>query len=93
VTESSHIRKTDLDVVISDPLFAKGYDEVWRGREAGHDRNWEPEERRAYDRGRQFAIYVRDYDEGTRVPLRKASMAHPRARLLLMIAMKDQLVI
>ncbi len=85
--QSLAIRPAMASELLGDPLFKAGYGEVWNGHEPGFDRRWMPAEQEAYERGRLFAHWVRDY-EGRHIPLARGYLAHPRAVLLLTLAMK-----
>lgn len=80
--------RMEYETIIADPLFKAGYGEIFRGEDAAVDIRWSEAEQAAYGRGRQFGAYVMDMGEG-RVPLMRGVLAHPRARLLLMMAMRD----
>jgi len=81
-------RSASYDEVIADPLFRAGYAEVWDGIDPAIDLGWSDAEQLAYERGRQFGVVVRQ-QEGERVPLAKGALPHPRAKILLMMAMRD----
>ena len=85
-------RKASYDEIIADPLFKQGYHEVFDGQESAIDTRWSDLECEAYERGRAFGVVVRHEGEG-RLPLTKGYLAHPRAKLLLMMAMKDGCVL
>lgn len=81
-------RRATYDEVIADPLFRAGYAEVWDGQQPAVDIRWSDAEQLAYERGRQFGVVVKQ-QEGERVPLVRGYLAHPRAKILLMMAMRD----
>jgi hypothetical protein len=81
-------RAASYDEIIADPLFKAGYAEVWDGIDPAADLGWSDAEQLAYERGRQFGVVVRQ-QEGSRVPLVRGYLAHPRAKILLMMAMRD----
>lgn len=80
-------RQASYAEILADPVFREGYEEIWRGEATSIDIRWTDEEQLAYERGRQFGIYVLT-SEGTRVPLTKGSLAHPRAQTLLIMAFR-----
>ena len=84
----ANTRPASYDDIIADPLFRRGYEEIWRGDENAIDRGWSDNEQLAYERGRQFGVYVQAEGEG-RVPLSRGYFPHPRAKLLLMLAFRD----
>lgn len=81
-------RQASYDEIIADPLFKEGYAEIWNGLEAASDIRWSDAEAEAYERGRQFGIYVKLQEE-EKIPLVRGYLAHPRAKLLLMMAMRE----
>jgi hypothetical protein len=81
-------RVATYDEIIADPLFRAGYEEIFNGLQSAADIRWNDQEQLAYERGRQFGVYVRHVEE-ERVPLVRGYLAHPRAKLLLMFAMRD----
>lgn len=81
------VRAASYDEIIADPLFKAGYNEVFNGQEQAADIRWSDDEQLAYERGRQFGQVVRR-DEGCFLPLTRGFLAHPRAKLLLMLAMR-----
>jgi hypothetical protein len=85
-------RIASYDEIIACPLFRAGYDEIWRALEPAVDVRWNDMEQTSYERGRQFGIYVLT-EEKQRVPLSKGALAHPRAKLLLMLAMRERAVL
>lgn len=84
----ANTRCASYDEIIADPLFRAGYAEIWEGAERSCDARWSITEDLAYERGRQFGVYVRMQGEG-QVPLMRGHLPHSRAKLLLMFAMKD----
>jgi hypothetical protein len=72
--------------IIANPLFKRGYAHGWTGEEPTSDRNWMPDEQRAYERGRMFASWLQGEGED-RVPLTRGFLAHPRAETLLLRAL------
>lgn len=85
-------REASYEEIIADPLFKAGYDEIFQGLEPAVDIRWSDEECWAYERGRQFGLVVRD-SEGRRLPLLSGALIHPRAKLLLMMAMLKREVV
>lgn len=81
-------RTASYDEIIADPAFKRGYHEIFDGRECCVDVRWGDEEALAYERGRHFGIWVK-HQEGQKVPLVRGYLAHPRAKLLLLLAMRD----
>lgn len=81
------VRAAGYDEIIADPMFRRGYDDGWAGRPGGGDCRWDDADQLAYERGRHFAAYVRASD-GAKVPLARGYLSHPRARLLLVLAMR-----
>ncbi len=81
-------RAASFEEIIADPLFKKGYGDGFEGREWCRDVRWDDAERLAYERGRQFGVVVAGLGEG-KVPLVRGFTAHPRARLLLSMAMQS----
>lgn len=77
---------TSVELIIANPLFKQGYEHGWSGEEPMNDRNWMPHEQEAYERGRQFAVWLIGEGE-QRVPLSRGYLVHPRAEVLLMRAM------
>lgn len=82
------LTRASYDEIIADPKFKEGYWEIWDGLLAALDIRWSEAEQRAYERGRQFGTVVMGLDEG-RVPLTRGYLAHPRAKLLLVMAMRS----
>ncbi len=80
------VRAASYDEIVADPLFRAGYNEVFSGQEQAVDIRWSDAERLAYARGRQFGLVVKR-DEGKYLALARGFLAHPRAKLLLMLAM------
>lgn len=87
-TNAEASRGASYDEIIADPLFRRGYAEIWRGDVARASLDWSDAEQEAYERGRMFGAWVRHVEE-EQVPLVRGGLAHPRARLLLMLAMRD----
>lgn len=81
-------RAATYDEIIADPLFRRGYDDYFEGRGGSADFCWSDEEQLAYERGRHFGVYVKHVEE-ERVPLSRGGLPHPRAKLLLLMAMCD----
>lgn len=79
-------RIASYDEIIADPLFKRGYAEVFDGIECASDIRWLDAELEAYERGRQFGQVVKASGEG-RIALTRGYLAHPRASFLLMMAM------
>ncbi len=79
-------RETSFEMIISNPLFKRGYEHGWSGEEPMNDRGWMPHEEEAYERGRQFAAWLIGERE-QRVALTRGYLVHPRAETLLMRAM------
>ena len=79
--------RADYGLIIADPLFKAGYNEIWDGLEPAVDIRWSDAETEAYERGRQFGVVVKT-QEGVRLPLTRGSLTSPRAQLLLMMAMR-----
>jgi hypothetical protein len=73
------------DQAISDPLFKRGYAEVFDGLEAATDIRWNADERKAYTAGRQFGHVVIEQGEG-RLNLFAGAMINTRAKILLIRA-------
>jgi len=82
------VRQAGYDDIISCPAFRKGYDHVWRGSPPRLDRGWTGAEHRSYERGRQFGAYVK-LEERRHVSLMKGALPCPRAKLLLMMAIRS----
>ncbi|MEN6306022.1 MAG: hypothetical protein ABFD96_25075 [Armatimonadia bacterium] len=82
------LRQASWDEILACPLFREGYDDVWRGDGPAVDLRWSDEEQLSYERGRQFGVYILT-EERARVPLMKGALPSPRAKLLLMIAMRS----
>ena len=80
-------RRADYDEIIADPLFKLGYAHIFDDIEPVFDVNWADGEQEAYARGRQFGVVVKTAGEGY-LPLMRGGLAHPRAKLLLMLAMR-----
>lgn len=81
-------RPASFDEIISDPMFRAGYEDYWRGHPSSCDIRWADQEQLAYERGRHFGVYVKQFEE-ERIPLVRGAMPHPRAKLLLLLAMRD----
>lgn len=81
-------RTASWDEIICCPLFRRGYDEVWRSEPFAVERSWDDPEQLSYERGRQFGVYVLT-EERQRVPLMKGVFASPRAKILLMMAIRE----
>lgn len=81
------IRQASYSEILSNPVFREGYEEIWRGEASSIDVSWSDDDQLAYERGRQFGIFVLTSEE-TRVPLMKGSLPHPRAQTLLIMAMR-----
>lgn len=81
-------RRATYDEIIADPLFKVGYEDFWRGQPSSCDFRWSDNEQLAYERGRHFGVYVKQFEE-ERIPLVRGYLVHPRAKLLLMLAMRD----
>ncbi|MBS3927699.1 MAG: hypothetical protein KGZ55_09955 [Sphingomonadaceae bacterium] len=86
------VRAASYEEIIADPLFKRGYDDIFHAREPARQLGWDDKEQLAYERGRQFGVVVAGLGEG-RVPLVRGFQAHPRARLLLTLAMQSREVL
>lgn len=83
------MRPASYDEILANPLFKRGYHQVWDGQENAIDARWSDDEQLAYERGRHFAwVLKREGEE--KCPLSRGYLAHPRAKLLLMMAMIDE---
>jgi hypothetical protein len=74
--------------LVHDPLFRRGYYEIFAGDESCISTLWQAEDRQAYLRGRKFGAYVQAV-AGMRVPLLKHNYIDPRTLELVLCAMKD----
>lgn len=81
------VRQASYSEILADPLFRTGYEEIWRAEGHAVDLGWSDEEKLAYERGRQFGIYVLT-SEQQRVPLNKGALPHPRAVTMLIMAFR-----
>jgi hypothetical protein len=88
MSTQASVRAASYDEITADPLFKRGYHEIFAAARNAVDRSWSDAEQQAYERGRQFGTVVLMQGEG-RVPLTRGYLAHPRAKLLLMMAMRD----
>ena len=84
-------RKASVNEVIRDPLFRRGYEEIWTCAEHAVDLRWDDQEQLAYERGRQFGIYVMT-EEKRYVPLIKGGAISPRAQVLLVTAYYERAI-
>lgn len=82
------IRAASTEEIIANPMFRQGYDDGFCDDSWNASYRWDDGEQEAYERGRQFAAVVRGLGEG-RVPLTRGAMVHPRARVLLAMAMQS----
>lgn len=79
-------RAPDAGGLLADPLFRKGYGQVFDGVEIEDDIRWSEGERLAYRRGRDFGHVVMQ-SEGQHLPLTRGGVASPTAAALLARAM------
>lgn len=83
----AEMRQASYSEILSNPVFREGYEEIWRGEPSSVDASWSDDDQLAYERGRQFGLFVLTSEE-SRVPLTKGSLPHPRAQTLLIMAFR-----
>lgn len=71
--------------ILANPLFRQGYDMAWRGEDRSVETCWEVGERRAYNMGFDFALYLQN-DNHPRLPLSKHGLPNSEAAVALLCA-------
>lgn len=67
---------------LSDPQFRTGYFDAWNGEESQVQSCWDHRERRCYEQGRAFALWLQNAGEG-RIVLSRGGMPNTEAAALL----------